>query len=60
MRSDLYTSRNADLAEWKVQLLRHHRSQQQRNLRTRHIGFDYGVPKPRAGCGLRRRCRQAT
>ena len=43
MRRDLYTSFDADLAEWKAQLLRHHRSQQQRNLRTRHIGFDARV-----------------
>ena len=43
MRSDLYTGFDADLAQWKAQLLRHHRSQQQRNLRTRNIGFDERV-----------------
>lgn len=43
MRSDLYTGFDADLAQWKAQLLRHHRSQQQRNLRTRGIGFDARV-----------------
>lgn len=40
MRSDLYTGFDGALAEWKAQLLRHHRSQQMRNLRTRGIGFD--------------------
>lgn len=43
MRSDLYTGFDADLADWKAQLLRHHRSQQQRNLRTLGIGFDARV-----------------
>jgi LmbE family N-acetylglucosaminyl deacetylase len=43
MRSDLYTGFDADLAQWKAQLLRHHQSQQQRNLRTRGIGFDARV-----------------
>ena len=43
MRSDLYTGFDADLAQWKAQLLRHHRSQQKRNLRTRGIGFDARV-----------------
>jgi LmbE family N-acetylglucosaminyl deacetylase len=43
MRSDLYTGFDNDLAQWKAQLLRHHRSQQQRNLRTRGIGFDARV-----------------
>ncbi len=43
MRSDLFTGFDADLADWKAQLLRHHRSQQQRNLRTLGIGFDARV-----------------
>jgi LmbE family N-acetylglucosaminyl deacetylase len=40
MRSDLYTAFDPALADWKARLLRHHRSQQQRNLRTRGSGFD--------------------
>ncbi len=43
MRSDLYTAFDAVLADWKAALLRHHRSQQQRNLRTRGRGFDARV-----------------
>jgi LmbE family N-acetylglucosaminyl deacetylase len=43
MRSDLYMGFDADVADWKARLLRHHRSQQQRNLRTRKIGFDARV-----------------
>jgi len=43
MRSDLYTGFDAALADWKVQLLRHQCSQQQRNLRTLGIGFDASV-----------------
>lgn len=43
MRSDLYTGFDASLADWKAQLLRHHRTQQQRNLLTRGIGFDQRV-----------------
>ena len=40
MRSDLYVAFDGQSADWKAKLLRHHRSQQQRNLRTRGIGFD--------------------
>lgn len=43
MRRDLYTAFDDELARWKGQLLRHHRSQQQRNLRTRGHGFDARV-----------------
>ena len=43
MRSDLYVAFDEERADWKAQLLRHHRSQQQRNLRTRGIGFDARV-----------------
>ena len=43
MRSDLCTPFDAETASWKAQLLRHHRSQQQRNLRTRGSGFDERV-----------------
>jgi LmbE family N-acetylglucosaminyl deacetylase len=43
MRGDLYMGFDADVADWKARLLRHHRSQQQRNLRTRNIGFDARV-----------------
>ena len=43
MRSDLYCAFGDEAAKWKAQLLRHHRSQQQRNLRTRGIGFDARV-----------------
>lgn len=43
MRHDLYTPFDAGLADWKAALLRHHRSQQQRNLRTRGHGFDARV-----------------
>jgi len=39
MRSDLHLPFDAQTAGWKAQLLRHHRSQQQRNLRTRGSGF---------------------
>ena len=43
MRVDLYFEFGEDQAEWKAQLLRLHRSQQERNLRTRGIGFDARV-----------------
>ena len=43
MRHDLYTAFDDALADWKAQLLRHHRSQQQRNLRLRGSGFDARV-----------------
>jgi LmbE family N-acetylglucosaminyl deacetylase len=40
MRSDLVMPFDVQAARWKARLLRHHRSQQQRNLRTRGSGFD--------------------
>jgi LmbE family N-acetylglucosaminyl deacetylase len=40
MRADLYTTFGPEEADWKARLLRFHRSQQQRNLRTRNRGFD--------------------
>ncbi len=43
MRSDLFVAFDEKSADWKAQLLRHHRSQQQRNHRTRGIGFDARV-----------------
>jgi hypothetical protein len=45
MRSDLVMPFDAETAAWKAELLRHHRSQQQRNLRTRVSGFDARVLK---------------
>jgi LmbE family N-acetylglucosaminyl deacetylase len=43
MRSDLFSAFDDPIADWKSQLLRHHHSQQQRNLHTRGIGFDARV-----------------
>jgi LmbE family N-acetylglucosaminyl deacetylase len=43
MRSDLVMPFGPADAQWKAELLRHHGSQQQRNLRTRGIGFDERV-----------------
>ena len=40
MRVDLITPYNEDAADWKAALLRCHRSQHERNLRSRGIGFD--------------------
>lgn len=40
MRSDAYMDFGTEEAEWKGELLRHHRSQQARNLRTSGHGFD--------------------
>jgi LmbE family N-acetylglucosaminyl deacetylase len=40
MREDLYVCFDETEAEWKRALLRHHDSQQSRNLRTRGAGFD--------------------
>lgn len=40
MKHDLYTEFGDDEAKWKAELLRHHRSQHERNLRTRQHGFD--------------------
>lgn len=43
MRVDLYFDFGAEDAAWKARLLRCHRSQQERNLRTRGQGFDERV-----------------
>ena len=43
MRADLYTYFGEEDARWKAELLRFHRSQQERNLRTRGQGFDERV-----------------
>jgi LmbE family N-acetylglucosaminyl deacetylase len=43
MRVDLYFGFSEEEAAWKAQLLRCHRSQQERNLRTRGSGFDARV-----------------
>ena len=40
MRSDLFTVFGDEEAQWKARLLGFHRSQHQRNLNTRRIGFD--------------------
>lgn len=43
MRVDLFFEFGEDEAAWKAGLLRCHRSQQERNLRTRGVGFDRRV-----------------
>lgn len=43
MRSDPVMPFGLAEAQWKAELLRHHRSQQQRNLRLRGNGFDERV-----------------
>ena len=43
MRPDLYAYFGEEEAAWKAQLLRFHRSQQERNLKTRGQGFDQRV-----------------
>jgi LmbE family N-acetylglucosaminyl deacetylase len=43
MRVDLHLAFGEEEAAWKAQLLRCHRSQQERNLRTRAVGFDARV-----------------
>lgn len=46
MRVDLVTPYDAQTAAWKAALLRCHRSQHERNLRTRGIGFDERILAP--------------
>lgn len=46
MRVDLVTPYDAKTAAWKAALLRCHRSQHERNLRTRGIGFDERILAP--------------
>jgi LmbE family N-acetylglucosaminyl deacetylase len=43
MRPDLYAYFGEEEAAWKAQMLRFHRSQQERNLKTRGQGFDQRV-----------------
>ena len=43
MRADVYCGFGEEDAVWKAKLLRFHRSQQERNLRTRGTGFDARV-----------------
>jgi LmbE family N-acetylglucosaminyl deacetylase len=43
MRPDIYTLFDEKGANWKAELLRHHKSQHQRNLNTRGYGFDERV-----------------
>jgi LmbE family N-acetylglucosaminyl deacetylase len=45
MREDLYCVFGRELAAWKGELLRHHKSQHQRNLNTRGYGFDERILK---------------
>lgn len=46
MRVDLITPYDSSQAAWKADLLRCHRSQHERNLRTRGIGFDERILAP--------------
>ncbi len=46
MRTDLITPYDPETAAWKAALLRCHRSQHERNLRTRGIGFDERIIAP--------------
>jgi LmbE family N-acetylglucosaminyl deacetylase len=54
MRVDLFFAFDEEEAAWKASLLRFHRSQQERNLRTRGAGFDARVLElnRRAAAGL--------
>jgi hypothetical protein len=51
MRVDLVTPYDAETASWKAALLRRHRSQHERNLRTRGIGFDERILEPELAAG---------
>ena len=51
MQVDLVTPYDAETAEWKAALLRCHRSQHQRNLRSRGIGFDERILGPDRAAG---------
>jgi LmbE family N-acetylglucosaminyl deacetylase len=56
MRCDVYTPYGEEQAAWKAELLRCHRSQQQRNLNQRGMGFDERIlatdRESAAACGL--------
>jgi LmbE family N-acetylglucosaminyl deacetylase len=51
MRVDLITPYDAETAAWKAALLRCHRSQHERNLRSRGIGFDERILGPERVAG---------
>ena len=51
MKVDLITPYNAQQAAWKAKLLRCHRSQHDRNLQTRSIGFDERILGPERAAG---------
>jgi LmbE family N-acetylglucosaminyl deacetylase len=51
MRVDLITPYDTTQADWKADLLRCHRSQHERNLRTRGIGFDERILAPERTTG---------
>jgi LmbE family N-acetylglucosaminyl deacetylase len=51
MRVDLITPYEAETAAWKAALLRCHRSQHERNLRSRGIGFDERILGPERAAG---------
>lgn len=53
MRVDLIAPYDPAMAEWKAALLRCHRSQHERNLRTRGIGFDERIIAPDREAGER-------
>jgi len=50
MRADVYMFFEGDAAAWKAELLRHHRSQQQRNLNQRGYGFDERILRTNREC----------
>jgi hypothetical protein len=52
MREDVYVVFDDEAAEWKRSLLRHHASQQARNLRTRGHGFDERILRGNAEAAL--------
>ena len=51
MRVDLLTMYDSEAANWKAGLLRCHRSQHERNLRSRGIGFDERILAPDRAAG---------
>ena len=53
MRVELIAPYDPAMAEWKAALLRCHRSQHERNLRTRGIGFDERIIAPDREAGER-------
>ncbi len=59
LRTDLITPYDAGTAAWKAALLRCHRSQHQRNLRSRGIGFDERILAPERETGRLHGCHAA-